>query len=170
MIPHFLWHWNFGTEWHWCWCGDIHRFFYYFLIYNLQCQTGMKCGTLCWSNLKIAERRENFSQRQKSSGKKQMKPACRGKSWKIICLKHWFLWQFLKVLWINFWCLYIADGFLWFGFCRFGRGDKCKPKWGCMLRFCRLKMFMFKWHVSGFVGPPYVFRFVHTKSEPPTQG
>ena len=24
MIPHFLWHWNFGTEWHWCWCGDIH--------------------------------------------------------------------------------------------------------------------------------------------------
>ena len=27
MIPHFLWHWNFGTEWHWCWCGDIHRSF-----------------------------------------------------------------------------------------------------------------------------------------------
>ena len=91
-------------------------------------------------------------------------------------LKHWFLYkmqffprQFLKVLWINFSCLYIADGFLWFGFCRFGGGDRCKPKWGCMLRFCRLKMFMFKWHVSGFVGPPpYVFRFVSTKSEPPT--
>ena len=44
--------------------------FYSFLIYNLQYQTGMKCGTLCWSNLKIAERGENFSQRQKSSGKK----------------------------------------------------------------------------------------------------
>ena len=95
---------------------------YSFWIYNLQYQTGMKCGTLCWSNLKIAERGENFSQRQKSSGKKQMKPACRGKSWKIrastkstsesswfLYFKHWslykmhfFLRQFLKVLWINF--------------------------------------------------------------------
>ena len=43
---------------------------YSFWIYNLQYQTGMKCGTLCWSNLKIAERGENFSQRQKSSVKK----------------------------------------------------------------------------------------------------
>ena len=34
MIPHFLWHWNFGTEWHWCWCGDIHRSFLF--VFDLQ--------------------------------------------------------------------------------------------------------------------------------------